>query len=111
MVEISSGRWDTYALTYVVIADSDKAATADLLALVLPATKATVPKQVRDGYVLRVRADRPAIFEKGGRLRIGTVLYVPRGASNRWLDVTLKITQQGGVPKATLVGVKRGTRK
>lgn len=111
VVEISSGRWDTYALTYVVIADSDKAATADLLALVLPATKATVPKQVRDGYVLRVRADRPAIFEKGGRLRIGTVLYVPRGASNRWLDVTLKITQQGGVPKATLVGVKRGTRK
>ena len=110
MVESASGRWDTYALTYVAIADSDKAASADLLALVLPATRRRCRSRSATvtccGFALTVRRLR-----EGRTTAVGTVLYVPRGASNRWLDVTLKITQKGGVPKATLVGVKRGTRK
>lgn len=111
VIESASQRWDTYALTYVTIANGDKAATADLLPLVLSAAKATLPKKARDDYVLRVRHDRPALFEKGSRLRVGTVLYVPRGESDRWLDLTLRISEKGGVPKASVVGVTKGARK
>jgi hypothetical protein len=107
VVETASDKRETYALTYVALEDGDKAATLDLLSLVLPAATAKLRRRDRDEYVMRVRYDDPATFEAGGRLRIGVVFSIPARGHWTFFDVTLLMSRSGGAPAAKVVAVKR----
>ena len=107
VVETASDKRETYALTYVALEGGDKAATLDLLNLVLPAATAKLPKRDRDEYVMRVRYDDPATFETGERLRIGVVFSIPARGHWTFFDVTLQLSRRDGRPAAKVVAVRR----
>ena len=107
VVETASDKRETYALTYVALDGGDKAATLDLLSLVLRAATARLPKRDRDEYVMRVRYDDPATFETGERLRIGVVFSIPARGHCTFFDVTLLMSRRDGAPAAKVVAVRR----